>query len=60
TLGRFPPPPPADAIALERAVAGEARFRAGPWRVDEVVLFRSHLTGRGAWYEPLARYPLRG
>ena len=58
TLGRFRPPAPEDALRLERAVVQEARFTEGPWRVDEVVLFRSHPGGEGDHYEPLARYPL--
>jgi 2'-5' RNA ligase len=59
TLGRFPPPPPADALKPEQAVAAEAGFRAGPWLADRVVLFRSHLTKAGSHYEELADYPLR-
>lgn len=59
TLGRFSPPAPDAAIRLERAVAGEALFRAGPFGVDEVVLWRSHAAPRGvARYEVLAAYPL--
>ena len=58
TLGRFQPPPPADAMRLERAVAQGATFRTEPWEVTELVLWRSHLTGKGSHYEALARYPL--
>lgn len=58
TLGRFPPPPPADAIRLERAVALGQGFRTGPWEVGELVLWQSHLAGKGPHYEVLARYPL--
>lgn len=58
TLGRFRPPPPEDALRLERAVVQEARFTEGPWPVEEVALFRSHPGGEGAQYEVLARYPL--
>lgn len=58
TLGRFPAPLPADALKLERAVVGEAGFRAGPWVADRVVMFRSHLTKAGSVYEELADYPL--
>jgi 2'-5' RNA ligase len=58
TLGRFQPPPPADAMRLERAVALGAGFRTEPWDVTELVLWRSHLTGKGSHYEVLARYPL--
>jgi 2'-5' RNA ligase len=59
TLGRFPPPAPEDRARLEHAVIDCAGFRAGPWEVDEVTLFRSHLRARGgASYEALAVYPL--
>lgn len=58
TLGRFPPPPPLDAMRLERAVAMGQGFRAEPWEVTELTLWRSHLTGKGSHYEVLARYPL--
>ncbi|MFN6925743.1 MAG: RNA 2',3'-cyclic phosphodiesterase [Tabrizicola sp.] len=58
TLGRFHPPPSADAMRLERAVAQGATFRTDPWEVTELVLWRSHLTGKRSHYEALARYPL--
>ena len=58
TLGRFPPPAPPDAMRLERAVAQGQGFRADPWRVTELTLWRSHLTGKSPHYEVLARYPL--
>ncbi|OYW60531.1 MAG: 2'-5' RNA ligase [Rhodobacterales bacterium 12-65-15] len=58
TLGRFPPPPPPDQARLEHAIAMGAGFRAGPWVVDEVVLWQSHLLARGPEYQVLARYPL--
>ena len=58
TLGRFPPPPPVDAMRLERAVALGQGFRTEPWEVTELTLWRSHLTGSGPQYEVLARYPL--
>jgi 2'-5' RNA ligase len=58
TLGRFPPPTPADTARVERAIALGASFRAGPWEATELVLWRSHLTGKGPLYEALARYPL--
>lgn len=57
TLGRFPPPALPDALRLERAIA-TIPFRAGPWRVEELTLWQSHLTPKGARYEVLARYPL--
>jgi RNA 2',3'-cyclic 3'-phosphodiesterase len=58
TLGRFQPPPPADAMRLERAVALGQGFRTEPWDVTELTLWRSHLTGKGSHYQVLARYPL--
>lgn len=58
TLGQFPPPTPDDALRLERAVAQGAGFAAGPWDVQELTLWRSHLTGKGPHYEVLATYPL--
>lgn len=58
TLGRFPPPPSEDAMRIERAVAGETGFRAGPWQVDAVVLYQSHLRRDGPVHDELARYPL--
>lgn len=56
TLGRFPPPAFAQAAALERAVA-ETPFAAGPWQVEEMVLWQSRLSPKGPRYDPLARYP---
>lgn len=56
TLGRFPPPAFAQAATLERAVA-ETPFAAGPWAVQDMVLWRSHLSPKGPRYEELARYP---
>jgi len=56
TLGRFPPPAFAQAAALERAVA-ETPFTAGPWQVEEMMLWQSHLSPKGPRYDPLARYP---
>lgn len=58
TLGRFPPPPPAGAMRLERAVAMGQGFRSEPWEVSEMVLWQSHQTGKGPHYQVLARYPL--
>lgn len=60
TLGRFPPPPLAEAMRLERAVAEGAGFRAGPWEVRRLTLWQSHLSPRGARHEVLADYPLSG
>jgi RNA 2',3'-cyclic 3'-phosphodiesterase len=58
TLGRFPPPPLAETARLERAVAMGAAFRTDPWQVDDLILWRSHRTGKGPQYEVIARYPL--
>ncbi|MFN4159549.1 MAG: RNA 2',3'-cyclic phosphodiesterase [Gemmobacter sp.] len=59
TLGRFAPPAPDAALRLERAVVAEAGFRAGPWPVTTLTLFRSWPSVReGPRYERLADYPL--
>lgn len=58
TLGRFPPPPPAEALRLERAIAMGQGFRTDPWEVTELTLWQSHLSAKGARYDVLARYPL--
>lgn len=58
TLGRFQPPPPPDAMRLERAVAMGQGFRTDPWLVSELTLWRSHLTSKGSHYQVLTRYPL--
>lgn len=58
TLGRFQPPPPPDAMRLERAVAMGQGFRTDPWEVSALTLWRSHLTSKGSHYEVLTRYPL--
>jgi 2'-5' RNA ligase len=56
THGRVRQGQPAPGLggALAVAAAG-APF---PWRVDELVLFRSHLSPSGALHEALARLPL--
>lgn len=58
TLGRFPPPPPSEALRLERAIAMGQGFRTDPWDVIELTLWQSHLSAKGARYDVLARYPL--
>lgn len=55
TIARLNPPAPVEAAELERT-----EVEASPFRVGELVLFRSHLSPRGARYEPLERFPLRG
>jgi 2'-5' RNA ligase len=47
-----------DQARLERAVADQSRFAAGPFRVRDFVLYRSFRDRDGARYEDLARYPL--
>jgi 2'-5' RNA ligase len=58
TLGRFRPPALEDRLRLERAVAEQGGFRAGPLPVREVVLFESRPGRGGVRYTDLARYPL--
>jgi RNA 2',3'-cyclic 3'-phosphodiesterase len=57
TVARFNPP-----VGVREHVEGLAgtRFEVVPFRVGELVLYRSHLSPRGARYEPLERFPLRG
>jgi 2'-5' RNA ligase len=43
---------------LERAVAGRGLYASEPFAVEDFRLFRSQLTGSGAVYDELARYPL--
>ncbi|WP_283177453.1 RNA 2',3'-cyclic phosphodiesterase [Gemmobacter sp. 24YEA27] len=57
TLGRFSRPDPATLMRLERGIAAGAGFAAGPWHVDEIVLWQSVLTAGGPRYTELARYP---
>jgi 2'-5' RNA ligase len=57
TVARFNPPVPMRNDADElRSTAIEAR----PFRVGSLVLYRSHLSPRGARYEALRAFPLRG
>jgi 2'-5' RNA ligase len=55
TVARFNPPVPfrehAEALAA-------TRVEASPSRIDRLVLYRSHLSPRGARYEPLATFAL--
>jgi RNA 2',3'-cyclic 3'-phosphodiesterase len=57
TLGRFATPAAADLPTLERGIVAGAGFRLDPFRVREVVLYRS-IIGTHPRYEDLARYPL--
>lgn len=58
SLGRFPPPPLAEALRLERAVAEGAGFAAGPFPVQDMVLYQSQRGNHGPRYDELIRYPL--
>ena len=57
TVARFNPP----VAVRDHADELEAvHFEMEPFGVGEVVLYRSHLSPKGARYEPLERFPLRG
>ncbi|MGB8623803.1 MAG: RNA 2',3'-cyclic phosphodiesterase [Paracoccaceae bacterium] len=47
-----------DLPRLERFVAARIGFALAPFAVEDFRLYSSHLGGRGASYEELARYPL--
>jgi 2'-5' RNA ligase len=55
TVARFDPRVRIEPAELEAAAPEPAGFRVG-----ELVLFRSHLSPKGARYEPLDRFALRG
>ncbi|HEV3475764.1 MAG TPA: RNA 2',3'-cyclic phosphodiesterase [Actinomycetota bacterium] len=57
TVARFDPPIRLKEHAEELAVT---EIRARRFTIGELVLYRSHLSPRGARYEPLERFPLRG
>lgn len=57
TVARFNPPV---AIGDHVEELDATAFDVEPFRVGELVLYRSHLSPRGARYEPLERFPLRG
>jgi RNA 2',3'-cyclic 3'-phosphodiesterase len=57
TLGRFPPPMPADLPTLERAIIAGAGFQLDPFPVRAVVLYRA-VQGTRPRYDDLARYAL--
>ena len=40
-------------------LAGRAALTSAPMRFDHLILYESHLGPDGAWYEAIARYPLR-
>jgi 2'-5' RNA ligase len=56
-VARFNPPVAVRDHVEELAATA---FEVVPFRVGELVLYRSHLSPRGARYEPLERFPLRG
>ncbi|HEX2030380.1 MAG TPA: RNA 2',3'-cyclic phosphodiesterase [Actinomycetota bacterium] len=55
TVARFNPPIPFRDHADDLAATA---IEAPPFAVEELVLYRSHLSPRGARYEPLERFPL--
>lgn len=55
TVARFNPPVRVDPDQLEESAPDPA-----PFGVGELVLFQSHLSPKGARYEPLERFPFRG
>ncbi|MGH2685754.1 MAG: RNA 2',3'-cyclic phosphodiesterase [Actinomycetota bacterium] len=57
TVARFNPPQPMTEHARDLE---ETRIEAAPFRVGSLVLYRSHLSPKGARYEPLERFALRG
>jgi 2'-5' RNA ligase len=57
TVARFNPPVRMREHAEELATS---RVDAGPFRVGHLTLYRSHLSPRGARYEALERFSLRG
>ncbi len=44
---------------IEGFLAVQAALTSPPERFDHMILYESHLGNDGAWYEPIARYPLR-
>lgn len=55
TLARFKGAP---VVRVQDFIARNSPFHAGPWPVEHVILFRSHLGRSGAEYEAIAEYPL--
>jgi 2'-5' RNA ligase len=45
---------------IGRFIERNNHFSGGVFSVDHFVLFRSHLTSKGAYYDPLVDYPLAG
>jgi 2'-5' RNA ligase len=57
TVARFSPPV---SIREHAEDLSATRVEVEPFRVGHLTLYRSHLSPRGARYEPLERFPLRG
>ena len=57
TVARFNPPVPMRDRAED---LGATPVEGKPFQVGHLTLYRSHLSPRGARYEPLERFPLRG
>lgn len=55
TVARFDPPIAVNPEELKAGAPKPSHFRVG-----ELVLFRSHLSPKGARYEAIGRFPLRG
>lgn len=59
TLGRFAPPPLAEALRLERALAEGGGLALPAFVPADVGLFESLLSGKTPYYQKLASYPMR-
>jgi RNA 2',3'-cyclic 3'-phosphodiesterase len=57
TVARFQPPIP---VAEDAEDLSATRFDVEPFRVGALVLYRSHLSPKGARYEPVGRFRLSG
>ena len=57
TVARFNPP---RDVREHAAALAEASVEPSPFRVGRLVLFQSHLSPRGARYEAVGEFPLRG
>lgn len=60
TLATLTQPGPEQVARLSQAVALGDAFSCPPWRVDEMVLYESRLSAKGARYDELARYSIGG
>jgi 2'-5' RNA ligase len=57
TVARFNPP---QRLTEHVEAMADVRVEAEPFRVTSLTLYRSHLSPKGARYEPLERFALRG